>query len=380
MSKRPVLKKRIVKKPRSSQTETFLVNQKYLGSEPSFKKGEIADGSKLSNAYNWYNQMCDADEAREYLNTYLASHNRKADIKSLKRVPDNHLPRTCCWIARMLSNGVEMTDKSKNFFEDRLKTAYNHCTVENIEGETPAMASSKINIQDRITDKVNDFIGSIEHLIDTGGSFSVYDTMQKEEFPAKFANRVVNYYQPVVDEYKLLIKGTDKDLNEGYSHLTAKQKKEKLSLFQQIIDDATRYGSNMKKMRKPRKKRPQSLDKKLKHFKYKVEDTSLKIASCNPADIIGAQEVWTYNISQKQLTVLRAIDRGGLDIKRSSIVNFDEKSSVTKRAGRNTDDTIKSVTSGGKITLRKLMDDISSQKIDVNDRVTSNTIILRVVK
>lgn len=380
MSKRPVLKKRIVRKPRSTQTETFLVNQKYLGPEPSFKKGEVAEGVSLAIAYNWYNQMCDTEEAREYLETFLTAQNRKADLKNLKKVPDNYLPRTCCWIARLMSNGVIVNDKTKIFFENRLKSAYNNCTTETKESEKPAMAGERITIQDRITDKVNDFIGTIEHMIDKEDRFSVYDIMQKEAFPAKFANRVVNYYQPIADEYKLLIKGTDKDLNEGYKHLTQKQKKEKLSFFQQIIDDASRYGSNMKKIRKPRKKRTQSLEKKLKHFKYKVEDTSLKIASCNPADIIGAQEVWTYNVSQKQLTVLRAIDRGGLDIKRSSIVNFDEKASVTKRAGRNTDDTIKSVTQGGKIILRKLMDEITSQKIDINDRMTSNTVILRVIK
>lgn len=377
--KKAILKKRALKKPRKTQSETFLVNQKYLGQEPVFKKGEIPEGSKLAFAYNWYNQMCDAEEAREYLETYLLSANRKNDAKTLKRVTDNYLPLTCCWIARMLSNGTQVSSDSMTFFERRLQQALKTCQPEKKE-DTVVKTVERVTIQDRINDKVNDFIGSIESLIDSDKSFSLYDVMQKEEFPAKFAGRIAQYYQPVADEYKLLLTGKDKDLNEGYSHLSAKQKKEKLSLFQQIIDDASRYGSNMKKIRKPRKKRAQSLDKKLKHFKYKVEDSSLKIASCNPADIIGAQEVWMYNTSQKQLTVLRAIDRGGLDIKRSSIVNFDDKNSVTKRAGRNLEDTLKSVTTGGKIILRKLMDDISSQKIDVNDRATSNTVILRVVK
>lgn len=378
MSKRPVLKKRLIKKPRKTQTETFLINQKYLGSEPSFKKDEVAEGAKLAVAYNWYNQMCDAEEAREYLDTYLASHNRKADMKNLKRVPDNYLPRTCCWIARLMSNGVSLSDKTKFWFEDRLKRAYNHCTTESNESENPAMIGERITIQDRITDKVNDFIGSIEHLIDKQETFSVYDVMQKEEFPAKFANRVVSYYQPIVDEYELLIKGTDKDLNEGYKHLTTKQKKEKLSFFQQIIDDASRYGSNMKKMRKPRKKRVQSVEKKLKHFKYKKEDQETKLASVSPEQIIGAAELWAYNVKYRTLTVFRAIDRGGLDIKRSSIVNFDEKTTMTRRTGRQSEKIVQSVLDGGKITLRKITDGL--KEATLQDRINENVILLRIIK
>ena len=142
--------------------------------------------------------------------------------------------------------------------------------------------------------------------------------------------------------------------------------------------DLLRYSGNAKKLRAPRKKKPQSVEKKLKNFRYQKEFQDMKLASVPPEQIVGAQELWTYNTKYKTLTVFRAIDRGGLDIKRSSIVNFDEKTTMTRRTARSAEKIVQSVLSGGKIILKKVMDDL--KETTLQDRINENTILLRIVK
>ena len=82
----------------------------------------------------------------------------------------------------------------------------------------------------------------------------------------------------------------------------------------------------------------------------------------------------------KKIGVYRAIDRGGLQINRSSITNFDASTSIEKRIGKSPDDVIKKVVDGGKISLRKLTSTLRAKDEEPNGRINNNTILLRVIK
>ena len=132
-----------------------------------------------------------------------------------------------------------------------------------------------------------------------------------------------------------------------------------------------------KKTRAPRKPRPVSVEKKLKSFKYQKEDNTFKIASINPEKVIGAQELWTFNTKYKIVTVFRAIDRGGLQVKGTSIIGYDEKNSASKGCGRKPEEILSKLQNGGKIILRKLMDELKTDK-PLQYRINENTILVRV--
>lgn len=373
---RKVIRIKKTAKPRKTATETFLINKKYLGDEPEFDPKKLVEPSEQTRAYNWYNVMCDIDEAREYLEHYLQSKNRKNDLKALKRVPNNYLPLTICWIARMISRGAKLPDKSIEFFESKFDEVVN-LSIEKEEPQEKKEPVDKITIQDRIKEKISNTIAEIEGYVDQKDElFDLYDFLQKNNFPAKYASSVAKFYEPIAEEIQLAVSGEV----EGYSSYTKKQLKSLQHFYQKFVDDANRYGSVQKKVRKTKAKKPMSIDKKLKHFKYKVEDQQLRIASVKPQDIVGAQELWCFNTQNKALSVYRALDRAGLDIKRSSIIKFDEKNSVTKRIGRKTEEVIDKVLKGGKIIHRKLMDELSSSASECNGRINPNTILLRVIK
>jgi hypothetical protein len=187
----------------------------------------------------------------------------------------------------------------------------------------------------------------------------------------------VSYYAPWLDELIQAYEGDDPQLKEAYAYLSKKQLKERIVFFSKLLEDASSYGNVTKKTRAPRKPRAISVEKKLKGLKFQKEDNTYKIASINPEKIIGAQELWTFNTKYKTITVLRALDRGGLQVKGTSIINYDETTSVTKRTGYQTEKHLTSVTTGGKMILKKVLADLKDAALAY--RINENTILLRVM-
>jgi hypothetical protein len=369
MARRPAMIAKKVKKPRTSRSEAYLINRKYMGDEPEFL-GAMTEG-EMAIAYNWYNAMADKSEIKEYTETWLKNQNRLIELKKFRSVPDEWVNATCGAIARMISRGYDVPAHSKKFLEETFAYTLTKAKV------SEQSNVNKVSIQDRMRDRQNDIIGDIEELIDSGETFSLYDWLKSKEIPAAYCPAIANYYAPILDELLGALDGQDHQLKEGYSYLTKKQLKDRVEFFNKIIEDAERYGNVTKKTRAPRKPRAISVEKKLKNFKFQKEDNTYKIASVNPEKLIGCQELWTFNTKNKVLTVFRAIDRGGLQVKGTSIINFDESNSISKRTGRKPEEFIKRVLDGGKITLRKLMDDLKTDAAFAH-RINENTILLKI--
>ena len=355
---------------RVSRSETYLINQKYMGDEPIFHEGNV----DLGRAFTWYGYMCTTAEAKDFMQTYLKNVGRNDEAKRFASIPDVWTPKTACWVARLMSRGVKIDEKTRDFFEDRLAKALTHSTVAKVEA---AEKLPQISIQKRISDKGIEIIGDIEQMIDQNSVGSIYDWMKSKQIPAMYAPVIVAYYTPILNELLDALAGVDEQLKEAYGRMPKKKLEALIFMYNSIIEEAARYGQVVKKSRIPRKPRKISVEKKLKDLKYQKEDANYKIASVNPEKVIGCQELWTFNTKYKTLTVFRASGRGGLQIKGTSIIGYDTTTSVTKRTGRKPEYFIDRVMNGGKIVLRKLMDEI---KTDCNlaHRINENTILLKV--
>ena len=370
MAKRMIVK-RSPKKVRVTRSESYIINQKYLGDEKVFT--EPVSQSEYIRALTWYNYMCDVGDAREYLETYLKNTNRIAEAKKLKRVSDTWIPSTAAWICRMLSKGYELPESAKPFAEKAITESLTRAKEEEKETST-----NTVSIQDRIRERQHDIIGEIEGMIDDGGEFSLYDWLKSNQIPAQYAGAIAKKYRPWLMELIEAYEGKSADLKEAYRHMTRKELKERIMFFDTLIEDAERYGQVTKKTRAPRKPRPVSVEKQLKHLRYQKESKEYKIASVNPEKILGAQELWTFNTKYKVVTMFRALDRGGLKVNRSSIAGYDEKTSISKGCGRKPEAILDKLQNGGKIVLRKLMDDLKTDK-PLQVRLNENTVIMKVM-
>jgi hypothetical protein len=369
MARRPSLIAKKVKKTRTSRSEAYLINRKYMGDEPEFL-GAMTEG-EMAIAYNWYNAMADKSDIKEYTETWLKNQKRLDELKKYRAVPDEWINHTCGAIARLINRGFDVPAHSKKFLEETFAYILTKAKV-------TAPTVERTSIQDRMREKQNDIIGDIEQLLDSNAVFSLYEWLKGRQIPAAYCPAIISHYAPVLDELLETLEGKDEQLKEAYRHYTKKQLKERIEFFNKIIEDAERYGSVTKKTRAPRKPRPISIEKKLKNLKFQKEDNGFKIASINPEKIIGCQELWTFNTKYKTLTVFRAIDRGGLQVKGTSIINYDESNSFTKRTGRKPEEYVKRVLDGGKIVLRKLMEELKSDA-PLAFRINENTILMKVV-
>lgn len=376
MARKAVLQVRKKKVARKSINETYIVNKKYLGEEPEPRK-EVMLRVDFMNALTWYNYMCDVDEARSYIIDYLKANKKDDLIKKVKRVPNAYLPVTSAWVFRMATRGHKLEGDAVERAEQMLLSSFKFMEEEKKE----VVAVDKPSIQERIADKVSDVIGDIELMIDTGEKFSLYEHLQKNEIPAMYAGKIVEYYKPLAVEVAEAMMGKDEQLKEGFKAYSKQQLRDLLAVYTSLVEEGERYAGNVRKQRAPRKKKTISADKKLKHFKYQKEFPSMKLTSVNPTSILGAQELWVFNTSNKVLTVFRARGPAGLDVNRTSIAGYDIDSSVSKKIGRNTEKIIDRVLNGGKVVLRKLFDDeISSGFIKTSERLNTNTLLLKTVR
>lgn len=359
------------KKPqRKTQSETYLVNRKYLGDEPT----KIETKVDMLKAFNWYHNMCDADDARKYMKDYFK--NDKTFHKVIDKIPDNRMPYTSAWMCRIAVIKQEDLDPTMAVrIANDIKVAVG--TVEEPTEKVTQAVVAKPSIQDRIKDKVANIIGDIEALLDTDtADLDLYAWLQKNEVPALHVPKIIAFYQPLYDEYYAALMG-DKSIAEGYSNYTKPQLKARVARLDKMLQDANRYAGNVKKARAPRKKKAVSTDKLLKTFKYMKESKEHKLTSVSPTSIIGAQTLWTFNPKYNILSVFHADGPSGLTVKSTAIAGFNATTSKSMRIGRKTSERLQTVLTGGKIVLRRLMEEM---ELPITARLNADTILLKTVK
>jgi hypothetical protein len=170
----------------------------------------------------------------------------------------------------------------------------------------------------------------------------------------------------------------DAQLKEGYSHLKAADFKRIIGWIDDLLAAVDQYRGVKKATKKARVKKAPSKEKVVSKIKYAKEDKALKIVSINPAEIIGAQELWVYNAKTRKLGKYVADGlQGPLSVKGTSIVGFDESKSVCKTL-RKPEEKLKEFAKAGKIQLRKFLDDIKATETKMNGRIGLDILLLKV--
>jgi hypothetical protein len=130
--------------------------------------------------------------------------------------------------------------------------------------------------------------------------------------------------------------------------------------------------------RAPRKTKAKPVEKIIGKMKFLKQDDKLKLVSINPADIIGAKELWVFNIKTRKIGKYVAAEYLELSVKGTSITGFDENGSVQKTL-RKPEEQLKEFKAAGKVQLRKFLEDIKAVDIKLNGRINEDTILLKVV-
>jgi hypothetical protein len=349
-------------------------------SGPFYHESDI----RLMAFFNWYNYFYTVADAREWIVAWMKNNSYdKKEISAFAKIPDNKISMSSCSLARMANNGAVLNDK----LTDKIKKTI--ATTKTIV-KTEKTTTNVVNIADRTKEKASEIIAEIESKFDefyandyVNKDFSLYDFLRASDVKKVYGKFIVEYYGPLLNELNIVIAKKDKDLEEGYRYLSKKQLTEYLKFVKMIIDDTQRYVSNQttRVVRKPinRKVKPVDNTKLVKSFKYLKEFNELKLVSVSPETVIGASVIWIYNVKTRKLSVLNSAADKPLTIRGSSVINYDETTSICKTL-RKPEDTLQQVLNGTKTSLKKLMSSLSTKESTAVGRSNQDTIILRYFK
>jgi hypothetical protein len=363
-------------------------DEKYLGSEPDLR-GEVTN-AQLAQAYNWYNYFYDSDQAKAWVIEYLKEFYKsdKELIKNANRI-NPHSCRTCGWSSRILLLGGNLPEGIEERNIAKIRTlASSSARAEFEDGEAKEGSAKEevkqvISIQERVANRASELIADIEVHLDNyyrnGTQFKASDWLSQNDVKPQIAQRIADYYKPLYSEAFDALQGKDAQLKEGYSHWTKPKLKAYIEFIKSIISAAETRSVIAKAIRKPRKKKEKPASVLVAKLKYKEKDETYNVVSVDPKQIIGCNQLWVFNTKYRTMAVYNAMGPAGLGIKGCTVTGYDEKTSIVKKLRKPTEQVNK-LLDGGKVVLRKFMDEIKCKSKEANGRINSDVVLLRIIK
>lgn len=319
----------------------------------------------------------------------------KEDVSAFKKTKDWRCGATMGAIASCLNRGMPAVRADFNNGKDTgawLRARISE-VIENGKEDYEAeetdikTATTTVSIQDRVREAALGMTIEIEDAIElfhqdreafNPKEFKIISVLRGQQAKAAHARIIKDFYAPALAEYEEVYSGNaDEQLKEGYEHISKKHIRKILDFYQDIISACDMLTQEAKVNRAPRVKKPVAKDKLVAKLKYLKQDDKLKLVSVNPVDVIGAKELWVYNVKSRKLGKYVAADFADLTVKGTSIINFNENLSVQKTL-RKPEEQLKDFKAAGKVQLRKFLEDIKAVDIKLNGRINEDIILLKV--
>jgi hypothetical protein len=387
-------------KKKAKVTNINFSDEKYTGKEPiwdydralAFSNEEFDHHLRKSFAY--YNYYYSPKDLKKYVVAWLRQHEGdkgvhvldKATIDRYARSSDSLTPFTVCALVKANSQGMPLRDRHVEYILNAVHRVLEmRADEEEIDDDKDLKKTEArvITIQDRMNEVAKKHILYFEILEDAlfaGETVDpkAYEYLVKNLVPQALIGKIQSVFEPRYNELKEARKGEDEQLKEGYSHYKAADFKRCEAFYDKLFQDLAAYNQTKKATKKAAVRKPPQKEKLVKSLKYLKQDTALKIVSINPVDIVGAEELWVYNVKNRKIGKYIAEDQGGvLGVKGTSITGFNETKS-TQKTLRKPEEQIKQFLASSKVELRKFLENIKATEIKLNGRINAETILLKV--
>ena len=356
----------------------------------------------------------------------------KEQIKHAKSAPASALSVTAGITCKMLLNGMPNTNPKHDeywascpgtigdkvtpvtdFVKKRVKNAID--LGSEVAEVKQAEAEEKKDvyvptIQERIRDQARSQAEALEEWLDGFISdrknfdpkgFDFKKHFQKTGVTQAHARKLKGFYENELDDFKELerfptagqlkkMSEHEQDmwvqLKEGYAHLKKADIKMFTTAIEELMTALDFVIDTAKATRAPRKSKPKSATKLVEKLKFLKVDEKFKLASVSPDQIIGASELWVFNVKTRKLGKYVASnidpqgmgrDGSGLSVKGTTILGFNEAESIQKTL-RKPPEQLKEFKDSGKVKLRKFLEDIPTTDTKLNGRCNPETILLKV--
>ena len=375
-------------------------DEKYTGKEPTWDYDRALTFSNeefdhhLRNSFRYYNYYYSTKDLKKYVVAWLRQHEGdeglhkldKETIDRYQRSADSLTPFTVCALIKAHERGMPLRDNHVEYILDAVKRVLLlKADDEEVEEKKVTKVEVKVpTIQDRMNEVAKKHILYFEILED--GLFAgetvdpkAYEYLVKNTVPQALIGKIQAVFEPRHTEVQEARKGECEQLKEAYSHMKAADYKRYDAFYDKLFADLTAYNQTKKATKKAAVRKPPAKEKLVKSLKYLKQDTAMKIVSINPVDIVGAEQLWVYNVKNRKIGKYVAEDQGGaLGVKGTTITGFDANKS-TQKTLRKPEEQVKAFLASNKVELRKFLENIKTTEIKLNGRINSDTILLKVI-
>lgn len=366
---------------------------KYMGEEPLFVLQPDPEyrTSALAYSFTWYNWFYGKKDAKELMCQFLELSNRVQESKVMRKVADNEFINTYGWLARMKLRGLELTEQEEAKFENEVSRLLKAFHKPEIKESATSIVQEEVgvparpNIQDILREKAKDAAGELEGMFDefiTDGKTKTktMDIVARFNVMPQHISLITDIWKRKQTEFSDLQEGKDKQLIEGYSHLTKIQIRNIVKFIEQTLTDLNAYISVKKARKAPRARKAIPVEKqvaKLKYMKtFKDVATKLDLVSISPVKLHGASEAWVYDTAKRKLHHYIADEYSkAFTVKGNTLLGFDTSKSEIKTLRKPTEQ-LKEIM-GSKPAARKYFNDIKAVSTTPNGRFNEGMIILK---
>src|SRR5210317_80731 len=340
---------------------------------------------------DYFHMEIDRKDVASQIKTYIKSHFNKSDVRAALACPEykfvmTYLGATAFWNNQKL----EETDKTKQYtnhlngkisemIEMGKQILLEKKEVAKVETNVITLSPQQ-RLQNKISNTIMQDLLDLEDQLIEGEqtSIDIYALFKKHGL----AGSAVLVVRPVIEgwllDYEDAYHKRCEQAVEGYSHLKRPELNRRIKACQDMLLDLDRIKSAAKATRKTRVKQPKAADKQVKNVKYKTEDTTFKLVSIPPIQMIGKMRLYTFNTKTRMLTEYITESANGFEISGSTIKNFDQVNSRSVKL-RNPEEFLTLVQNKTPKQIDAEWNKLTTKTSVPNGRINTDTILLRVL-
>jgi hypothetical protein len=238
----------------------------------------------------------------------------------------------------------------------------------------------KVNIQDLLEDKAKEFVADFNGILDEfvmdRKAIPDIDRLMKTPLTTPVANKVAQKIQRTLFELRAAAAGTDAYLNEGYSNFKKTDLKKLLAAYENLTERLTQLKKVV--IRKARTPKAKPVGVIVAKMKFAPADDVLGLKSVSPTSIVGADELYCFNVKTRKMQVYKALDGMTLTVKGTTIMNYDMEKSGQKTVRK--PETLAPLSDKGKRVYANFMKALTAKPIVPNGRINADTLLLATFK
>jgi hypothetical protein len=328
----------------------------------------------MRQSLRYYNYFYSSKELKKYLVDWLkqtAGVAHKLDAVTITRFAkstDGYTPLTAPALIKAHTQGMPLLERHIKYI---IGVVHRTLELDDADERTvevdPKEKAAKIEVKaPTIQDRMN--------VIDP----KAYDYLIGKNVPQAMLGKIVAIFESHYAEFQEAKTTKDEDLKDAYAYMKTADWKRYDAFYTALFDGFTQYGQVKKATKKASVRKPPAKEKLVAKLKYLKTETTLKLVSVNPVDIIGAQVLWVYNAKTRKLGKYVAEELGGaLNVKGTTIIGYSEAKS-TQKTVRKPEVQLKEFMSANKVELRKFLENIKTTEVKLTGRINEDTVLLKI--